>query len=614
MSPSLPTHVRFLAATCCCVMLLAASVSAVPRDYEGSLPGTGQALTEEDHEFGVLDVSAAGDTIFSFCNLRTFQFNPATGGSDCWGWEAPDGTEYAIMGVYDGVAFVDATNLQVITTVPGPTSGCGNIRWRDMVTYQNYCYCVSECTGANQGIMIMDMAYLPDSVHLVGTFVTGDFTSHNMVVDSTMGFIYAVSRFYTGVRIISIANPEAPVEIGTFAVPDCHDMYARNDTVWVAEGSNGTWSVWNLANKNLPTLIQRIAVPNAGYVHNIWPSGDGRHVITTEETGFKTVKYWNVEDYGNVQLVSNYLAPSNLAHNAHMLGDTAYISHYESGVAIVDYSNPAAPDEIARFDTYGAGESAGFGGCWGAYPFTTSGKVYASNGDGRLFILSAQSVRTTDTAFGDTVLAPPASQVRIDVSFHNDNLLTGINIPVSWAGTFGMTLDSISTYGLRTAYFQQQSYTAFDAANSRAGYGIAAGNQPPLPPGDGPVMSIYLKIPAGASGTENPVQFLPFNSLVPEVIMSCVQFQIHTEPAMVVLDDPPCCQGFTGNVNQDGNGDVNLTDLTALVNSLFVTFEPLPCPAAANTSGDPAGEINLTDLTALVNALFVTFEPTAACQ
>ena len=581
---------------------------------EGSLPGAFETAQADKATSDFYSVGAAGDTIFSFCNLRTFQFTPAAGGSDCWGWEAPDGTEYAIMGVYDGVAFVDVTNMQVVTTVPGPTSGCGSIRWRDMVTYQNYAYCVSECSGTNEGIMIMDMSFLPDSVHLVGTFLTSNSTSHNMVVDSTMGYVYAVTRFANGVRIINVANPEAPVEVGSFAVPDCHDMYARNDTVWVAEGSNGTWSVWNLANKTTPALITRITVPNAGYVHNIWPSGDGRHLITTEETGFKTIKYWNVEDYGNVQLVSNYLAPSGLAHNAHMLGDTAYISHYESGVAIVDYSDPVNPVEIARYDTYTAGESAGFGGCWGAYPFTTSGKVYASNGDGRLFILSAQTVQTTDTAFGDSALAPPDSHVKIDVSFHNDNPLTGFNVPVSWAGSFGMTLDSISTFGLRTAYFPQQSYTAFDANNSRAGFGITSGNEPALPPGDGPVLSVYFTVPAGATGPENLVQFTPFGSLVPEVIMSCVQFQIETQPAVVVLDETSCCQGLTGNIDQDPGGVVNLTDLTQLVNSLFVTFDPLPCVEAANTNGDPLGEVTLSDLTVLVNSLFVTFVPTAPCQ
>lgn len=74
-----------------------------------------------------------------------------------------------------------------------------------------------------------------------------------------------------------------------------------------------------------------------------------------------------------------------------------------------------------------------------------------------------------------------------------------------------------------------------------------------------------------------------------------------------------CCQGPTGNITDDPQGDVNLTDLTALVNYLFVTFQPLPCAAEANTSGDPNCDLNLTDLTVLVNFLFVSFEPVANC-
>jgi DNA-binding beta-propeller fold protein YncE len=63
----------------------------------------------------------------------------------------------------------------------------------------------------------------------------------------------------------------------------------------------------------------------------------------------------------------------------------------------------------------------------------------------------------------------------------------------------------------------------------------------------------------------------------------------------------------------DINGDftVNLTDLTALVNHQFVTFEPFPQPSwRANVNGD--FKLNLTDLTVLVNHLFVTFQPLKA--
>ena len=74
-----------------------------------------------------------------------------------------------------------------------------------------------------------------------------------------------------------------------------------------------------------------------------------------------------------------------------------------------------------------------------------------------------------------------------------------------------------------------------------------------------------------------------------------------------------CCEGNTGNVNGDAGNAVNLSDLTALVNHLFVTFAPLSCRAEANTNGDAGCSISLSDVTRLVNHLFVTFEPLAIC-
>ena len=69
--------------------------------------------------------------------------------------------------------------------------------------------------------------------------------------------------------------------------------------------------------------------------------------------------------------------------------------------------------------------------------------------------------------------------------------------------------------------------------------------------------------------------------------------------------------GVCGNINNDPLDQVNLTDLTVLVNHLFVTFQPLVDPTLADMNCDT--KINLTDLTRLVNFLFVTFVPLSCC-
>jgi hypothetical protein len=369
-----------------------------------------------------------------------------------------------------------------------------------------------------------------------------------------------------------------------------------------------------MSDKFNPVLIQRVSIPAAGYVHNIWPSGDGRHVITTEETAGKTVKFWDVQDYSSISLVGQYLADNNLAHNAQMVGDTAVISHYTSGVVMVDFSTPAAPAEIASYDTYSTSETAEFQGAWGAYPYTGSNVIYASNLDNRLFVLERLTIVTNDTLVGDTVSAVAGEQVRLDIRLRNEHPVKGINVPVSWSGDFDIEPDSVSTDGLRTEFLETQTFTAWDPTNNRLAYALNAGTAEPLAAGEGAVLSLYFTLPADASGTTT-LSLEPFGAYAPEVVTACVQYQTATVAGVVTTGVVnSCCSGLTGNVNDDPADNVDIQDLTTLVNHLFVTFQELPCPAEANVSGDPEGNVDIQDLTALVNHLFVTFEPPAACR
>ena len=65
--------------------------------------------------------------------------------------------------------------------------------------------------------------------------------------------------------------------------------------------------------------------------------------------------------------------------------DKLYISYYEDGVQVYDVSNPAAPSRIAYYDTYepnngtGYGSTSSFHGCWGVYPFMSSGCILATD-------------------------------------------------------------------------------------------------------------------------------------------------------------------------------------------------------------------------------------------
>jgi predicted CxxxxCH...CXXCH cytochrome family protein len=74
-----------------------------------------------------------------------------------------------------------------------------------------------------------------------------------------------------------------------------------------------------------------------------------------------------------------------------------------------------------------------------------------------------------------------------------------------------------------------------------------------------------------------------------------------------------CCIGLTGNVDSDPGNIIDLGDLTALIDYLFITFTVPACITEANIDGDPGGIVDLGDLTALIDFLFISFAPPAEC-
>jgi choice-of-anchor B domain-containing protein len=310
-----------------------------------------------------------------------------TGGSDCWGWTSPDGTDYAFMGTLDGIAVVRASDQQLLDTLQGPQT-MDLYFHRDIKTYGHYAYMTGEMLGRRKGMMIIDLQYLPDSLHFVRSWNTPvQIRSHNLSIDTANGYAYVLDSQYDGCYILDIhTDPENPDSVGFVETGDIHDVFARNDTAWIAEGNNGAFSIWDCSNKAAPVQIGRISSPGFGYCHNIWASEDGRYFATAEETPNKTIKLWDMQDPGNIQLRGEILAESKLVHNVHIKGNLIVTSHYESGITVINWSDPSNLVEVAHYDTYPASDTSLFHGCWGAFPFSKNGYMYASNIEGEFFL------------------------------------------------------------------------------------------------------------------------------------------------------------------------------------------------------------------------------------
>lgn len=73
-----------------------------------------------------------------------------------------------------------------------------------------------------------------------------------------------------------------------------------------------------------------------------------------------------------------------------------------------------------------------------------------------------------------------------------------------------------------------------------------------------------------------------------------------------------CCAGSAGNVDCDPGDGCDISDLSALIDNLYIAFGPLCCVPEANVDGQPG--IDISDLSALIDYLYISFTPPAACQ
>lgn len=591
-------------------LILAASAFSMPLEIPDNFYELARQVDKNKKPSMSAAAYKAGDTVYQVCSITSFG-SVSGGGNDCWGWEAPDGTEYAIYGSSNAVEFYNMTTLSYVGKAQAPSC-----TWRDMKTYQHYCYAVSECGGTNQGLLVIDLQYLPDSVHVVGSFdtsPTGDVTSHNLSIDTIKGYAYleGSSSANNSVRIFDLSNPENPTYVNSFGPSGgLHDIYAMNDTVYVAEGWNPTFSIWNLANKNSPQMLVRVTVPNAGYVHNIWPTDDRRHIVTTEETPGKTVKIWNIEDLQNIYMTGEYLGSSNLAHNAHLVGNKLYLSHYESGVSIVDLEDPFNPTELAVFDTY-AGDNANFNGCWGVYPHTSSGQIYASNMDGVMFILSEENfVLASDTMKIISSMGSPGQDVTVDVWAKWSQELNEFDIPFYYGGPLNLKFDSITTTGHLTDYFSSKNLTVYDPFHKRMAYNIKTsqlGTLPPLPPGEGVIASLHFSVGSAVTGDTNLIYLDTVNSREPLFHTRCVTYNPDTLGGEITLFPVNCCVGIRGNIDgsEENPPDENGIDIADLVFMVDYQFRGGDAPACFDEADvNASGGIDIEDLVFMVDYSF----------
>lgn len=346
-------------------------------------------------------------------NNDTLEDPKASRYSGCWGWyQAAKNKEYAIAGTSNGTYFIDVTaptSPSVCAFVPGKRKGI----WREMKTYKNYCYITSDDAQPNK-FTIVDMQYLPDSVHIVHYGNTYFERGHTIWIDQDKMYIGATtySSGSSCMTVWSLATPTNPVllrraeqDIPPPVFSYVHDMLVRNDTIYASTGWQGL-HVLKLENNNTFTHLGSYSgYADAGYNHSSSLTRDGKFLVFCDEVpGGIPIKLVNVQNPGNIQPVNSF-KPNSLTtpHNPYIIGNKwAVVSCYLDGLYIYDISNPPLVSQSGYFDTYpqsgvtsGNYQGGPYNGNWGAYPWLPSGNIIASDMRNGIFILNATAAFTT---------------------------------------------------------------------------------------------------------------------------------------------------------------------------------------------------------------------------
>lgn len=333
-------------------------------------------------------------------------------GNDSWGWTDPStGKEYALVGTSTNAAFVDMTDPSdpiLLGTLPTATT---NSSWRDIKTYNNHAFIVSEANG--HGMQVFDLTRLRNVTNPPETFTadatyTGFGSAHNIVINEDSGFAYAVGSdtFNGGPHFVNIQNPTSPIGAGGYADDAySHDAQVVNyngpDTEHAGKeiliGSNENQVVIvDVTDKNNPIQISTINYTNIGYTHQGWFTEDMTYFLLGDEVdeidfgiNSRTIVF-DFSDLDNPEFHMEYTGPTAaIDHNGYVVGNLFYVANYTAGVRAIDISNIASGvmTEVGFIDTYIPDDNTAFNGAWNIYPFFASGNIVVSDINGGLFIV-----------------------------------------------------------------------------------------------------------------------------------------------------------------------------------------------------------------------------------
>lgn len=285
----------------------------------------------------------------------TVLYNPTTAADticlSVWGYVAPTGTEYALVGTSRKIYFVDVSNptsphVSASRNLPGLLAS-------DINVYGHYAYMVASGSTGLQ-LKIYDLQNLPSSVTESTMSFSSSGISYSLYIDKIYGYLYIFGPVANGLgaKIYNLnPNPASPVIVGHYTTSSLHDGHVIDNTILIGMNiQSGVMEYIDVSNKATPTLLGNVPTP-LGVGYSPWKSNLYSNIVYgTDETGGSSLTAYDISDPTDIQIIDKTRRNNTaMMYNIRLNDEYASLAYSNLGASLFDCHVPQILTEVANF-------------------------------------------------------------------------------------------------------------------------------------------------------------------------------------------------------------------------------------------------------------------------
>lgn len=241
----------------------------------------------------------------------------------------------------------------------------------------------------------------PQIVARMGTTGGRGVDIHTLFVDGGKAYL---ANTDLGLEIYDLADPANPVRLGEFPNPSSggdvflHDLYVSGDRAYLNFWGAGMVIV-DVSNPTAPRAVGTFADYGETSSHSNWVTQVGARKIAAhgDEQWGSHLRLVDVTEgtAGFLRQTGEWKTRDEVsAHNIMAFGNRVYVAYYQDGIRVIDIADPAAPRQVAWYNTWpGYDRAYGrsfFEGAVGLDVDLVRNRIYVADSNRNLMILGIQ--------------------------------------------------------------------------------------------------------------------------------------------------------------------------------------------------------------------------------